>query len=405
MTRGAERVERIAAGLHEADLDALICALPTNVLLLSGYWPVVGNALAIATRDGRISILAPEDEQELAERGWAGEVQLFRPGSLDSLTPLVEVVRGPLAQIMQQLGLDGGRIGFEGGAIDQPATYASLSIYGAAIIQLMREAAPGADLRSAAGLIARLRGVLTADEVDRVRRACAIAMDAFSEAAPKLHPGLRESEAAMWFESPLSIGGLARAGVARAGGFVYCMSGPNAAQAGAAYARTRSRQLQRGDLVLIHCNSYVDGYWTDITRTYCLGTPTERQREIYEAVFAARCAALASIRPGVRAAEVDAAARAVLAERGFGLCFTHATGHGVGFSAINGQAISRLHPASDDVFGAGMVFNVEPAVYIQGYGGVRHCDVVTVNEHGADVLTPDQSDLERLTLDGWAAGS
>ena len=398
MTRGAERIERIAAALQEANLDALICALPTNVLLLSGYWPVVGSALAIATRDGRVGVLAPEDERELAERGWAQETRTFQPGSLEHLTPLLEAVRDPLAELAHSLGVGDGRLGYEDGDLDEPASYASLNVYGAALVPLLQQALPQATLAAAADLITRLRGALTADELEQVRAACAVAETAFEQGARGLRAGLRESEAAALFETPMSVEGLAREGVARAGGFVYCMSGPNSALAGAAYARTRSRALQHGDLVLLHCNSYIDGYWTDITRTYCLGAPNERQRELHAAIFAARAAALAAIRPGVRAAEADAAARGVLTERGFGAEFTHATGHGVGFSAINGNARPRLHPASHDVLEIGMVFNVEPAIYIKGYGGVRHCDVVTVGAHGAEVLTPFQADIEHLTI-------
>lgn len=149
----------------------------------------------------------------------------------------------------------------------------------------------------------------------------------------------------------------------------------------------------------MHCNSYVDGYWTDVTRTYCLGDPDRRQRAMYAAVFEARAAALAAIRPGARAAEVDAAARDVLTTRGFGPLFTHGLGHNVGFSAISTEYPPRLHPASQDRLEAGMTFNVEPAIYVDGYGGLRHCDVVTVGKQGVEVLTPFQTALDQLVLD------
>ena len=138
------------------------------------------------------------------------------------------------------------------------------------------------------------------------------------------------------------------------------MSGANSARAYAAFARSTSKQLREGELVLVHCNSYADGYWTDVTRTYCLGEPDERQREMYGAVLAARDAVLAAIAPGVRAADVDAAARNVIASRGFGAQFRHSTGHGVGFAAIDAGAQPRLHPASPDVLLEGMVCNVSP---------------------------------------------
>jgi Xaa-Pro aminopeptidase len=178
------------------------------------------------------------------------------------------------------------------------------------------------------------------------------------------------------------------------------MSGPNGSRAYLAFARSTDRRLARGDLVLVHCNSYADGYWTDITRTYVLGAPSARQREMYDAVLAARSAALEAIRPGARAADVDGAARRTLASRGFGDGFRHGTGHEVGFGAVAHTAPPRLHPTSPDVLETGMVFNVEPAIYIDDVAGLRHCDVVAVTEAGARVLTPFQPRAADLTLPG-----
>jgi Xaa-Pro aminopeptidase/Xaa-Pro dipeptidase len=177
------------------------------------------------------------------------------------------------------------------------------------------------------------------------------------------------------------------------------MSGPHSAQASGAYARTRARTLDSGDLVLVHCNSYADGYWTDITRTYHLGENDERKEKIYSAVFDARHAALMAIRPGVKASEVDAAARNLMRQRGFGDAFKHGTGHGVGFAAISANSMPRIHPACHDALETGMVFNMEPAIYIEGFGGVRHCDMVTVTAGGAEVLTDFQSHPAALQID------
>jgi Xaa-Pro aminopeptidase len=119
---------------------------------------------------------------------------------------------------------------------------------------------------------------------------------------------------------------------------------------------------------------------------------------MYEAIFAAREAALGAIRPGVKAADVDRAARVVIGDYGFAKAFKHGLGHGVGFAAINHNAIPRLHPASEDILQPGMIFNIEPAVYFNGFGGIRHCDMVLLTEHGPEVLTPFQSTLESLTV-------
>lgn len=396
--KNQERIERLKEALAEAELDALVCTLPSNVLLLSGYWPVIGNAIAIFTVKGEVAVLAPEDEKGLAENGWANQVQSFRPGSLDELINTMSVISPPLTHLARDLGLERSRIGYESDALIEPVTYASMFFYGPDVYTLLDAAFPNATLVSATNLLEKLRATLTPYEVAQVRTACQVAARAFQEGAARLHPGLRESEVAACFREPLSAFGMGYKGVERAGGFVWCMSGPRSAKAAGAFARTEFRELREGDFVLMHCNSYIEGFWTDITRTFVLGEPEPRKCEMYQAVFEARKAALEAIRPGVRAADVDLAARQVLKERGFEKEFKHSTGHGVGYVAIDHTARPRLHPKSEDVLGVGMVFNVEPAIYFDNYGGLRHCDVVTVTETGVEVLTSFQNDLKELII-------
>lgn len=399
MNHDVERTRRITSALAGAGVDALVCALPVNVLLLSGYWPVVGASVAVATREGTVHLLAPEDEEGLAARGRADVLRTFSPGSLTELTGASEAVRAPLRESLKSLGLGRGSvIGYESGECFEPASYASMHLYGSAVKRMLAEEFPFSAIVPADDLLTRLRAVLTRAELDGVRAACRVAAEAFDAGARGLRSGLKETEVAANFRAPLGVLGVCARGAERADGFVFCMSGPNSAGAFAAYQLSRARRVAAGDLVLVHCNSYADGFWTDITRTFCLGEPDERKRRMYDAVFAARRAALEAIRPGVRAAEVDAAARAEIAARGFGAEFKHGLGHGVGFAAINHNAPPRLHPASTDVLETGMVFNVEPAIYIEGFGGIRHCDMAVVTGAGAEVLTPFQSCVEELTI-------
>jgi Xaa-Pro dipeptidase len=398
MPRDNERVEWISAALRRAGLSGLVCALPENVLLLSGYWPVVGTSVAIATADGLTAVLAPEDEADLAASGWTGEVRTYLPGSLDRLVEPAQAIREPLRGLLEALGLARGTVGYEDAPIYQGASYAAMYLAGAHMRDLLNGAMSGATITSAADPIARLRSSLTGCEVDRVRLACRIVGEAFTASAGAVRPGAREPEVATAFAAPMIVRGLAHPGVQRTQAFAWCMSGPNAALAGAAYARTRNRELRAGDLVLVHCNSNVDGYWTDVTRTFVLGEPDDRQRAMYDAVFAAREAALATVRVGARAADVDGAARRVLNERGFGRYFTHGVGHNVGFSAISAEFPPRLHPASPDRLDVGMTFNLEPAIYIKDYGGIRHCDVVTVGADGPELLTPFLTEPGQLAV-------
>lgn len=399
MNRDDERIGRIQAALQSSGLDALVCALPANVLMLSGYWPVVGTSLAVANRQGRVVLIVPEDEKELTQTAWADEVRAFPGGTLRELKNVLEIVSPRLAEVLNDLEVGRGCIlGFESGPIFEPASYASMHLYGAAIYDLIHLASRFVALMPARELLEGLRSSLTAGELSRVRAACRVAQDAFLAGAQELRAGLRETEVAAALRRPLSTKAAQGEGVMRADGFTFCMSGPNSAGAYAAYQISRARKISAGDFVLVHCNSYVDGYWTDITRTFSVGEIDGRKRAMYDAVFAARSKALNTIRAGVKAAEVDESARAVLVEHGFGEGFRHGLGHGVGFHAINHNAPPRLHPASEDLLETGMVFNIEPAIYIDGYGGLRHCDMVAVTEKGCEILTPFQSTVEELII-------
>jgi Xaa-Pro dipeptidase len=393
MTRDSERRDILQQALKHAGLDALVCTLPSNVLLLSGYFPVVGTSMALFTSDGDLILLVPEDEASLTDPDSA-EIVTFHPGSLDKATTASEAIRDPLSRVLREHGLERAAIGCESGACYQPSSYVSMHLYGGSCTDCFAQAT----LRPTGELLEQLRSTLTCIEIDRLRRACRIAGQAYLHGGGFVSAGMKECEVAAAFTSPLTVTGIGFEGVTRVGGEVYCMSGPNSAQAHAAYARTRARQIEVADFVMLHCNSHADGYWTDITRTFTTAPVEERHRKMYQAVWEARQAALAAIRPGVTGAAVDRAARDVIAGHGWGDAFKHGTGHGVGFPAISHDARPRIHPRSDDRLEAGMVFNVEPALYFEGFGGLRHCDMVLVTHTGAEVLTPFQSQIEDLLV-------
>ncbi len=382
--RDEQRREWLSNAMRRAGFDAVIAALPADVLLLTGYFPVVGTSVAVATRDSRALVIVPEDERDLATTGGADEIVTFQPASLDRLTSAASAITEPLREVGRQLGINGKVIGVESGESYEPSSYASLHLYGT----ILDGALTTATRKPATEFLERMKATLTSMELDRVKRSCRITSLAFQEGSESLAEGIEETAAAGAFRLPLSASGVGFDGAARADGYAFCMAGANSAEAFGAYARSRRSRITTGDFVLTHCNSHADGYWTDITRTYCIGPADERQRRMYEAVFTARQAALDAIRPGVKGCDVDRAARNVMRSYGFENNFKHATGHGVGFSAIDHNALPRLHPASEDRLQTGMVFNVEPAAYVKGYGGVRHCDMVAVTSTGSEVLTP-----------------
>jgi len=371
----------------QSHLDAIICSSPSAVLLLSGYWPVIGASVVVFTADGEVHVVLPEDEVDLAGRTSGAPVIPYQPSTLAALTSPIEALANPLRLLLTKLGLGKAAIGIEVDEGMQPFSYASCVHFRSSLVDLLQQLAPEAHYESCDSALEQMEARKTAKELEAMRRASDIAAAGFEHAAEAIQVGRREAEVAAAVQAAFQASTKAQ-GVERSYGFFFCMSGPNSATASAAYARTRQREIEAGDLVMIHANTCADGYWTDITRTYTAGAaPSDRQAAMRFAIFEARKAALGAIRPGIPACDVDRAARDVMRAHGFGDAFKHSTGHGVGFAAANANAQPRIHPHSPDVLEEGMTFNVEPAAYFDGHGGMRHCDVVAVTSESATVFT------------------
>ncbi len=386
MEQDQQRRDRLSQALRTAGLDAVVCATASEVRLLTGFWPIMANSVAVFTAEGKAHLIVPDDEQQLAETMSAAPVTTFQPETLHQLPETAQALRSAFAGLFGDLGLQHARLGLVTKLGLQPATYIVGTDFRLALWDLVQQVAPAAHMTSCDEVLEQQKAVKTRRELDLMATAARVAAAGFRAAPEAIQPGLREAEVAATIQQAFDAAPEA-ASLERSYGAFFCMSGPNSATAAAAYARTRQRRLEIGDIVMIHANTCADGLWTDITRTYTVGASVERHEQMRSAIAAARSAALGAIRPGVPCREVDQAARNVMQDHGFGEAFKHATGHGVGFAAANANALPRIHPASPGVLEAGMTFNVEPAAYFDGYGGMRHCDVVAVTDDGAQVFT------------------
>jgi Xaa-Pro dipeptidase len=149
------------------------------------------------------------------------------------------------------------------------------------------------------------------------------------------------------------------------------------------------RKLQDGDFLLIDWGGKVGDYPADLTRTFVVGTPTDEQRKIHQTVLAANRAAVAAVKPGVRCGDVDKAARDVIEAAGYGQYFIHRTGHGLGLEV---HELPQMASGVEAVLEPGMVFTIEPGIYVPGIGGVRIEDNVVVTDSGAEVLSTFRRD-------------
>jgi Xaa-Pro aminopeptidase len=223
--------------------------------------------------------------------------------------------------------------------------------------------------------IRRLRRIKHQVELDNLSRAAAITDAVTEEVVNRLHAGQTELEVSVLIGSAIGEQG----GTLSFESLVQ--SGPNSALP---HMRPTSRKLAAGDLVLLDFGAAFDGYRADTTRMAVVGDPSARHKEIHGLVLAAHDAAIAAVRAGTTTGAVDAAARQVIEAAGMGDRFFHRVGHGLGLEAHEDPSVD---PGSAIVLEAGMVFTIEPGIYIPGWGGVRIEDDVVVEPSGCRVLT------------------
>jgi Xaa-Pro aminopeptidase len=232
---------------------------------------------------------------------------------------------------------------------------------------------PGWKPVSAGPVFGAMRMVKTAEEIEAMRRAIAVAVQRFQKAFAALSPGAVESDISALF-----------------GGENMVQFGPSSALP---HGASTSRALERGDAVLIDAWDRPEGYYYDITRSTFFGKPTDEYRKIWSIVLEAQSAAIERAAPGVPCFEVDAAARRVIERAGYGPYFTHRLGHGLGIDVheppyMVGHDRTLLEP--------GMTFTSEPGIYLVGRFGVRIEDDVLVTDKGAESLSPRVSRLEPI---------
>jgi Xaa-Pro aminopeptidase len=221
-----------------------------------------------------------------------------------------------------------------------------------------------------------LRGIKGESELTSLEEAARINAEAFEEILPQIRPGASEGEIALALEFALKR----RGGEEKAFDFIVA-SGPRGAMP---HGLASEKLIAAGELVTIDFGTRVKGYHSDETVTLAVGETAPRLREIFDVVLEAHDLAMARVRPGVALREIDAAARDFIAARGFGDYFGHGLGHGVGLEVHEYPTVSTR---SEEVAAPGMVFTIEPGIYIPDFGGVRIEDTVVVLEEGCRALT------------------
>jgi Xaa-Pro aminopeptidase len=224
--------------------------------------------------------------------------------------------------------------------------------------------------------LAGLRAIKDPEEINQLKKAVQIASTSFAKTLGQIKPGAQERKVAEFLECQFR-----KQGGDKPAFDTIVASGFRAALP---HGSASLKRLQGGETVVIDFGTRFQGYHSDETKTLVMGKPDSKTKKIYEIVRRAQAKALQAIRPGVSPRCIDAAAREVIHKAGFGIYFGHGTGHGVGLAVHEDPAIS---PHGKGLVEEGMVFTVEPGIYMPGWGGVRLEDMVRVTANGCELLT------------------
>ena len=343
----------------ELKIDALLVSAPPNIRYLSRF--TGSNGLLLVTPDSQTLFTDPRYTIQ-ASKECQCKVCTVAKGHLD--VAAMELIRRKRFK----------RIGFEEGR----------TIYES--YQRFKEALPlAASLKPIGPVIEKLRMIKSAQEIARIRRSVLTNSEAFESTVRSIRPGVPEIAIAAELEFKMR-----RLGAEKAAFETIVASG---ARTALPHAQPTQQKAAVNELLLIDMGSCQDGYMSDMTRMLFLGRPNSRVRGIYRAVLNAQLAAIAAVRPGVTAGQVDHKARQVLESEGLGKEFVHSTGHGLGLEI---HELPRLGKKDPTRLEAGMVITIEPGAYVRGFGGVRVEDTVLVTNNGCEVLTPTSKELMLL---------
>lgn len=349
------RLAKLREALVNEGLDAILITQPENRRYLSGF---TGSAGVLLISQDQAVLATDFRYYEQVEK----QAPDFRLAKItDKLEPL-------LPELVHQV--EAKRVGFESVhlTVDQH--------------QEWQKVAEDFELMPTKELVEGIRAVKDEEELDKIKKAIALADEAFAHIVSFIEPGMTEKEVAWELEVFMRTHGAEKLAFD-----IIVGSGPNGAMP---HATVSERVIRAGEPIVMDLGAVIDGYHSDLTRTLCVGRPDDKLREVYGVVLEAQLAAEQSIRPGMEGNQADSIARKVIEEAGYGENYGHGLGHGVGLAVHEKPGVGYL---SEDVLGPGMVFTVEPGIYLPGWGGVRIEDIAVMREDGVEVLTQARKEL------------
>ncbi|MED0674826.1 Xaa-Pro peptidase family protein [Aneurinibacillus thermoaerophilus] len=364
------RIDRLRKELEGRGADAALLTSPLSVAYLTGFvCDPHERFMALLLQEDKAVLFVPLLELEKAENA------LSATGAIEGEIIGVRDTDEPFALVKQNMK----------GAVRRMAVekeYMRLSQ-----AERLMAVSPGLQMLDAGHIIAKMRNKKTQEEVERIRAAVQLVEDVLAEGLTRVKAGITELELVAELEYIMKQKG------ADAPAFdTMVLAGANSALPHGVPGKTI---VQEGGFLLFDLGVLKDGYCSDITRTFVIGEPSAEMEKIYDTVLRAEEAALRAVRVGRPLAEVDKAARNIINAAGYGPYFTHRVGHGLGMEV---HEYPSVHGTNEELIEQGMVFTIEPGIYVPGVGGVRIEDDVYVAADGAQTLTAFPKALTKLEI-------
>ena len=366
-----ERIQSARKKIFDAGIDALIVLIEENRHYLSGFtgedhqFDESAGALII-TQDKLILATDSRFEIQAQNESPLYEIVIYKKGLAKELPVMVERLQ------LARLGFESARL-----SVKQLNAFKKELDANACSINLV----PLEDM------VEGMRLIKSAHEIEKTKKALALAEDAFRHVAGTLKPGMTEKAVAWEMERCMRMAGAQRICFP-----VIVAAGPNSALP---HAIPTDRPIRSQEPILFDWGAVLNHYCSDTSRTIILGTPDETFTRVYNTVLEAQQMAIKAITSGASTKDVDAVARNYISAKGFGGKFGHGLGHGTGLAVHEGP---RLSPLKETLLESGMIVTVEPGIYLFEWGGVRIENQVVVGQDGPMVLNELSTSIDSAIL-------
>lgn len=360
-----DRLHKLSGWMKENDIQLCFLTSTESVFYLSNFYSDPHERLlgVAVFQDQEPFLICPAMEKEDAKKsGWAHEIIGY--SDIENPWELVQKAVSKRQDKITKIGIEKEHLNVE--------RYEELS-----------SIFTNANFVSAEEKLRKLRMVKDEKELATIREACALADYAIEVGCSEIQEGKTELDVLAAIEFALK-----KKGVTAMSFSTMVLTGANGASP---HGNPGLTKIQKGDLVLFDLGVVVDGYCSDITRTVAYGDINEKQKEIYDTVLKAELAAIEASKPGVLCSEVDLTARKVIREADYGDYFPHRLGHGLGISVHEYPSLTETNNLALE---KGMVFTIEPGIYVPNVAGVRIEDDVVVTDNGLEILTKFPKELQ-----------